>query len=224
MTTEAEIQEALDTVEAVILREQEAEQRGTTRFSRLPGLYAERDRLKYEIALENEPRDRAYALAAEISSLPNSDRLAVAARLRAAEPYLSVTAPGVQTFTRYDAEHHAPETRYVLAAEHEAAVSRLAGKRAALVQRFRELELNNALLRDELESQEQSVAAFRAEIKRLEARAVFTPCGRVIDVLRACRESLAGGLETVGSAEADWSTKDRALVARIDALLVGGES
>lgn len=42
------------------------------------------------------------------------------------------------------------------------------------------------------------------------------------DVLRACRESLADGLETVGSAEAEWSTKDRALVARIDALLAGG--
>lgn len=42
------------------------------------------------------------------------------------------------------------------------------------------------------------------------------------DVLRACRESLADGLETVGSAEAEWSTKDRALVASIDALLAGG--
>ena len=42
------------------------------------------------------------------------------------------------------------------------------------------------------------------------------------DVLRACRESLADGLETVGSAEAEWSTKDRVLVARIDALLAGG--
>lgn len=123
MTTEAEIQEALDTVEAVVLREQEAEQRGTTRFSRLPGLYAERDRLNRQLSLAREPRDRAFALAAEISTLPNSDRLAVAARLRAAEPYLSVTAPGVQTFTRYDAEHHAPETRYVLAAEHEAAIA-----------------------------------------------------------------------------------------------------
>lgn len=39
------------------------------------------------------------------------------------------------------------------------------------------------------------------------------------DVLRACWESLADGLETVGSAEAEWSTKDRALVARIYALL-----
>ncbi len=130
MTTEAEIQEALDTIEAVILREQEAEQRGSTRFSRLPGLYAERDLLNLQLSLAREPRDRAFALAAEISTLPNSDRLVVAARLRAAEPYLSVITPRAQTFTRYDAEHHAPETRYVLAAEHEAAVAQPATEQA----------------------------------------------------------------------------------------------
>ena len=83
-------------VEAAIQREQEAEQRGTTRYSRLPGLYAERDRLKYQIALDAEPRDRAYALAAEISTLPNSDRLAVAARLRALDPYLAVTCESLE--------------------------------------------------------------------------------------------------------------------------------
>lgn len=194
-------------VEAAIQREQEAEQRGTTRYSRLPGLYAERDRLKYQIALDAEPRDRAYALAAEISTLPNSDRLAVAARLRALDPYLAVAATSDSEAVARQVESTLSQLSLALA------FSLAAGDHQGARADVRKAQGHLAALRDLLTDIDGLRVACEPDTVKVPR-----------DVLRAYRESLADGLETVGSAEAEWSTKDRALVASIDALLAGGES
>ena len=56
----------LESVRAAIRIEREAERRGTTRHSRLPGLLAEEERLLQAIALAGEPDDLALHIARKI--------------------------------------------------------------------------------------------------------------------------------------------------------------
>lgn len=62
----ARLQDELQTINSAIQREEEAEKRGSTRFSRLPGLYAEKSRIERQLAILQEPQDDALALAKRI--------------------------------------------------------------------------------------------------------------------------------------------------------------
>lgn len=63
----AKLQDDLESIRAALKREREAEARGTTRYSRVPGLLAEEQRLLHAIELEQAPRDGAFELAAMLS-------------------------------------------------------------------------------------------------------------------------------------------------------------
>lgn len=60
------LQDELLTINSSIQRELEAEKRGSTRFSRLPGLYAEKSRIERQLAILQEPQDDALAIAKKI--------------------------------------------------------------------------------------------------------------------------------------------------------------
>lgn len=60
------LQDELLTINSSIQRELEAEKRGSTRFSRLPGLYAEKSRIERQLAILQEPQDDALAIAKRI--------------------------------------------------------------------------------------------------------------------------------------------------------------
>lgn len=59
----AKLQDDLESIRAALKCEREAEARGTTRYSRVPGLLAEEQRLLHAIELEQAPRDGAFELA-----------------------------------------------------------------------------------------------------------------------------------------------------------------
>ena len=87
-----QLEDELRGIESVIERERRAEQTTYTRrtaFSRLPGLYSEREQLKAAIALAREPQDAALALAKDIINLRTHDTIVLARFLRERMPELA---------------------------------------------------------------------------------------------------------------------------------------
>ena len=89
-----QLEAELRSVESCIESQREAEKRGTSRFSRIPGLIGEQDRLTREIALMKEPQDLALALAHKLARLRLQDVVSVAQCLRAELAGRSATQPG----------------------------------------------------------------------------------------------------------------------------------
>ena len=98
-----QLEDELKTIDAVITREKQDEARGSTRFSRLPGLYAERDRLAAAIQMAREPQDAALALAKEIVNLRTHDPIVLARFLRSRPsnnaPHIELAATCRQVIT-----------------------------------------------------------------------------------------------------------------------------
>lgn len=77
-----QLEDELQTIDSVIARERKDEQRGTTRFSRIPGLLAERDQLVHAIQLAREPQDQALEMAQAIIAMRTHDPIAIARYIR----------------------------------------------------------------------------------------------------------------------------------------------
>lgn len=83
--TIAQLEDELQTIDAVIARERESEQRSSrTAWSRVPGLLAERDQVVAKIQLAREPQDQALQLAKAIVALRSHDTISIAHLLREA--------------------------------------------------------------------------------------------------------------------------------------------
>lgn len=77
-----QLEDELQTIDSVIASERKDEQRGGTRFSRIPGLLAERDQLVHAIQLAREPQDQALVMAQAIVALRTHDPIAIARYIR----------------------------------------------------------------------------------------------------------------------------------------------
>lgn len=80
--TIAQLEDQLQTLDSAIASERADEQRGTTRFSRIPGLMAERDQVVAAIQMAREPKDQALELAKAIVELRTHDPIMIARLLR----------------------------------------------------------------------------------------------------------------------------------------------
>lgn len=80
--TIAQLEDQLQTLDSAIASERADEQRGTTRFSRIPGLLAERDQVVAAIQMAREPKDLALELAQAIVALRTHDPIMIARLLR----------------------------------------------------------------------------------------------------------------------------------------------
>ena len=91
------LQDELLTINSSIQRELEAEKRGSTRFSRLPGLYAEKSRIERQLAILQEPQDDALAIAKKIvDGNIGHDVIAIARAVREAGQRAQGAVPDAQ--------------------------------------------------------------------------------------------------------------------------------
>ena len=95
------LQDELLTINSSIQCELEAEKRGSTRFSRLPGLYAEKSRIERQLAILQEPQDDALALAKRIvDGNIGHDVIAIARAVREAVQRAQGAVPDVSAMAR----------------------------------------------------------------------------------------------------------------------------